>query len=90
MKVKITYEDRIRLGNGITKNLLEILDNKNISKDKKIDDYIVFLSNRTSIKESKIKKYLKYDILKYITIDDIDEMARALEVDAIDILKNVD
>ena len=90
MRVEITYEDRIRVGNKITSNLINILDSKNISnKENKIDDYVKYLSQRTNIKEQKLKKYLRLNIVKYITIDDIDELARALEVDAVDIMKDV-
>ena len=90
MRVEITYEDRIRAGNKITSNLINILDSKNISnKENKIDDYVKYLSQRTNIKEQKLKKYLRLNIVKYITIDDIDELARALEVDAVDIMKDV-
>ena len=90
MRVKLNNEVRIRLGNKITENIIKIMDSKNISnKENKIDDYVKYLSKRTNIKEQKLKKYLSFNIIKYITIDDIGKIALALEVNVTDLFDDV-
>jgi len=83
-KTKISYL------NQFTKNLLFVLDNMNISQKEgidKVNDYVNYLSNKTTISKYRLKKMLTYDVMKLVTVDDIDELSQVLQVEPIAFLK---
>lgn len=75
--------DKINNLNKFKRNLLEVLDNKNISQrdgNDKIKDYIRYLYDRTNISKYRLKKMFTYDVSNLITANDIDILAKVLEV----------
>ncbi len=82
-------ETKISYLNKFTKNLISILDNMNISQEDndKIQDYVKYLSSKTTISKYRLKKMLTYNVSKLVTVDDIDILSRALGVEPSKFLK---
>ena len=64
----------------------EELDKQNLSKG----DCLEFLKSHTTIKESRIKSILDEKNKRTITIQEIDNIASALNVDTAHLFRNVD
>lgn len=86
-KVILNKEDKIKLLNNITCNILNLLELKCISKN--IDDYITYLMSKTKLTEQRLRRILKLGIVKSISIDDLIDIANALEV-KVEVLLKVD
>lgn len=88
MRVQVSDEENIKILNDITYNLYLILEEKQISKGPdKLNDYIEFLAEHTSISKTRLKKILTYNIKKLITLGDLGMLSKALGVKPVDLYK---
>lgn len=88
MRARISEEDKRRILNIITINILTTMDKMNISQgNNRINDYVKYLSTRTDISKPRLKKILKLDVVKLITLADLVDIALAIDVEPKDLLK---
>ncbi len=82
MRARLNEEAKMRVLNTVTTNILSNMDNMNISQDdNKINDYTEFLSARTNISKTRLKKMLTMDVVKLITLTDIVQIANAIGIE---------
>lgn len=91
MRTRLNEEDKMRVLNNVTTNILTNMDNLNISQsDNKINDYIEYLSTRTNISKPRLKKMLTLDVVKLITLADIVQIAKAIGIEPQELVYEID